>query len=192
MQLERLSVDTLFHDPRNARAHDEDNLVAIAKSLERFGQQKPIVVSTDNVVIAGNGTLAAAKRLGWTHIEAVRSVLQGDDATAFGIADNRTAELARWDYQVLAESLKKLEATGYDLATTGWSFEEFQNLAGAQWTPPEVMAELDSFIPNDAKANGGQHTVSFTPEQWKRLTAAIELEDPAKLAEAITRLAESQ
>jgi ParB-like chromosome segregation protein Spo0J len=51
--------------PRNARRHDERNLKAVADSLATYGQQKPIVVANDGVVVAGNGTLQAALRLGW-------------------------------------------------------------------------------------------------------------------------------
>ena len=50
-------------DPANARAHSERNLQAIADSLDRFGQQKPIVITPDGTVVAGNGTLEAARSL---------------------------------------------------------------------------------------------------------------------------------
>lgn len=63
MDIERVPIATLHHDPANVRRHPEKNLDAIKASLARFGQQKPIVVSSDNVVVAGNGTLAA-ERLG--------------------------------------------------------------------------------------------------------------------------------
>ena len=60
MQVQPMPVNELVNDPNNARTHDERNLDAIRASLERFGQQKPIVINADNTVVAGNGTLAAA------------------------------------------------------------------------------------------------------------------------------------
>jgi len=93
-------VADLVLDPNNARAHDERNLEAIATSLARFGQQKPIVVAPDGTVLAGNGTLAAAKHLGWSEIAAITTDLKGADARGYAIADNRTAELAEWDMVV--------------------------------------------------------------------------------------------
>ena len=63
-----LSVSDLTPDAENARLHDDRNLEAIKSSLERFGQQKPIVVDSTMSVVAGNGTLEAAKMLGWTKI----------------------------------------------------------------------------------------------------------------------------
>lgn len=96
-------------DPANARRHPERNLDAIKSSLARWGQRAPIVVQREGMVVrAGNGRVVAAKALGWTHIAALVVDESSVDATAFAIADNRTAELAEWDDQVLADTLKSL------------------------------------------------------------------------------------
>jgi ParB-like chromosome segregation protein Spo0J len=105
MNIEMVAIESLKPDPNNARKHGRRNVEAIASSLRRFGQQKPIVVDSLGVVRAGNGQLAAAKMLGWTHIRIVRSDMPPTELTAFAIADNRTAELAKWDLDVLADVL---------------------------------------------------------------------------------------
>ena len=105
MDIEHLPLADLSLDPANARRHGERNLEQIKASLRRFGQQKPIVVDATNVVRAGNGTLAAARALGWATIAAVRSDLAGVEMTAYAITDNRSAELAEWDAEVLAAAL---------------------------------------------------------------------------------------
>ncbi|HEX4124251.1 MAG TPA: ParB N-terminal domain-containing protein [Tepidisphaeraceae bacterium] len=105
MTIETLPIDQVHADPANARRHPQRNLDAIMNSLARFGQQKPIVIDERNICRAGNGTLAAAKALGWKTINIVRTQLAGTEATAFGIADNRTAELAEWDTDVLKQFL---------------------------------------------------------------------------------------
>ena len=120
MNTEIVSISTLVFDPANARKHDEKNLEAIKGSLARFKQQKPIVVSKDNVVIAGNGTLAAAKALGWTEIEIKRSHLTGAEATAYALADNRSAELAAWDEDILGKTLQALREDGFPIADIGF------------------------------------------------------------------------
>ena len=94
METQSVEINTLLLDPANVRSHDEKNLNAIKASLNRFGQQKPIVVDRLGTVIAGNGTLVAAKSLGWSSINIVKTELSGPDAVAYAIADNRTAELA--------------------------------------------------------------------------------------------------
>jgi len=101
-------ISSLRPDPRNARKHGKANMTAIEDSLKKFGQQKPIVVSADGTILAGNGTVEAAKKIGWTHVAAVRSNLSGSDATGFAIADNRTAELAEWDKVELATLLSEM------------------------------------------------------------------------------------
>lgn len=109
MKTETVPIESISPDPANARSHGERNLEAIRDSLRAFGQQKPIVVDARGIVIAGNGTLEAAKRLGWTEIAIVRTELDPGQATAFGIADNRTGELAEWNDEVLRSLLDTMD-----------------------------------------------------------------------------------
>lgn len=129
MILETVGVGSISFDPANTRKHSRKNLDAIKASLRRFGQQKPIVVDAKGIVLAGNGTLAAAKELGWSEIKIVRTGLAGVDATAFGIADNRSAELAEWD-EKLAEVLDALKAEDFPLADIGFDEADLAELAG--------------------------------------------------------------
>jgi len=112
-----VSIEELTADPQNARTHDEPNIAATAASLGEFGQLKPIVVNRRNSqVVAGNGTLAAARGLGWKHLAVVW--VEQDEAAqrGFSLADNRTAELAGWDLDILAVQIAELEAGTPDLA----------------------------------------------------------------------------
>lgn len=135
-RLQRVPIDSVKQDPRNARKHSKRNLTAIRASLRRYGQQKPIVVGTDDVIIAGNGQHAAAVDLGWKHIYIVRSRLLGKEATAYALADNRTGELATWHDDVLAELVAELGDT--DLLDDQWSDNELSRLLGT------VEAEEDA------------------------------------------------
>lgn len=127
-------IGSLHRDPANARKHGERNLASIKASLGRFGQQRPILIDSKQVIRAGNGTHEAATELGWSHIAAVRSDLQGSEATAYAIADNRTAELAEWDDTALAETLRALQSEEFDLAAVGYDDGEvdamIEQLAG--------------------------------------------------------------
>jgi len=122
MKLETLKVRELTQDPNNARKHDENNLQAIQGSLTAFGQRKPIVIDKDGVIVAGNGTVQAAERLGWDTIQAVRVPADwtDDQVKAFALADNRTAELASWDTDVLNLQLRELGDAGVDVAEFGF------------------------------------------------------------------------
>ena len=126
MKIERLALAKLRHDDQNARTHDQANLKAIAGSLEQFGQRKPIVITQDNKVVAGNGTLTAAKLIGWTEIDCVRvpADWSADQIKAYALADNRTAELAQWDEQVMAAQLLDLQEAGFDIEAIGFELIE--------------------------------------------------------------------
>ena len=133
MQSELVPIASLSLDPANVRKHPEKNIQSIIASLKRFGQQKPIVVDANGIVRAGNGTLMAAKQLGYTEIAIVRSPLKGSEATAYAIADNRTAELAEWDEGSLAEQLAALQIEDEELAlATGFDEADIDALAATE------------------------------------------------------------
>lgn len=132
---ERVNIDSLKFDPRNARKHDDRNIKAIMDSLSKFGQQKAIVVGDGGVVIAGNGTLEAAKRLGWDTIDVRRSGLKADEATAYAIADNRSAELAEWDDPVLGDILGELKESGWELDDLGFNDEDLKDILKQESVP---------------------------------------------------------
>jgi len=121
MNVDVVLIDDLELDPNNARRHSKKNLDAIAGSLERFGQRKPIVVWR-NRVVAGNGTLVAARSLGWRAISVARCPDDWDElqVKAFALADNRSAELAEWDEQVLNAQLQELELAEFDVEAIGF------------------------------------------------------------------------
>ena len=153
--LEGLAVDiaTLSLDPANARRHNARNLDKIKSSLVEFGQRKPIVVrASTRTVEAGNGTLEVARALGWSKIAAV--VVDDDalTATRYALADNRTAELADWNQDVLAETLSALSSEGVDLDELGWSERDLRDVFELT-TPLEddgdgALADAESFAVN--------------------------------------------
>ena len=155
LAVETVPTDSISQDPANARAHPERNLETIKASLRRFGQQKPIVVDGDGIVRAGNGTLMAARALGWDSIAIVRTPLTGSEATAYAIADNRTAELAEWDGTALAEQLRSLQSEDFDLGAVGYTDDEvaalIDGLAGGL-VPDFGPASLDDQGKLDEKA----------------------------------------
>jgi ParB-like chromosome segregation protein Spo0J len=123
LRIETVNIDSLTPDPANARKHDERNISAIADSLRLFGQRKPITVTPDSIVITGNGTVRAAKSLGWTEIVIARTPVgwTHEQIRAWAIADNQTAMLAEWDDKILADQLLELDANGWKLEEIGFA-----------------------------------------------------------------------
>jgi len=142
MKTEQRKVSDLSNDPANARKHNDKNIDAIIASLRRFGQQKPIVIDRNNIVRAGNGTLEAARRLQWESIDCVVTSLNGSDAVAYAIADNRTAELAEWDEDTLAAQLNGLLTESEELAlSAGFTPEEIEAMVALAEDEPEISED---------------------------------------------------
>lgn len=137
-------ISSLFEDPKNARKHGQADLAVIAESLNEHGQQKPIIATREGKVIAGNGTLAAARDvLGWTQI-AVVTYADEDKAkqAAFAIVDNRSAELSTWDFEELSRIIGEIpdELT----STLGFSDKELQAIGSLSIdeAPPSVTQQV--------------------------------------------------
>jgi len=144
LEIETRPISYLRPDPNNARKHDAKNIDAIAKSLARFGQRKPIVIIGDGTIVAGNGTVEAAKQLGWTEIVCARAPWKwtAEEVKAYALADNRTAELAEWDSTLLAEQLLELDAEGWDVSELGFeALEPPINPDGEDESPLEFKDE---------------------------------------------------
>jgi DNA modification methylase len=100
------------------------------------------VVTGANVIVAGNGTVEAAKDLGWSEILIVRTPIEWtpEQVKAYALADNRTAELAEWDEKVLAEQLLELDSVGWDLKELG--FETLEPPDNVEITQEDEIPDL--------------------------------------------------
>src|SRR6476661_11292035 len=109
MRIETLAVEALRPYERNARTHSNKQVRQIARSIERFGFCNPVLIDDQGQIIAGHGRVAAAKLLGIEHVPTVKLAhLSEVDKRAYILADNRLAEKAGWDREVLALELGEL------------------------------------------------------------------------------------
>jgi hypothetical protein len=165
-------IDIMVHDPRNARVHGPRNMEAIKQSLQQYGQVKPIVVRrSDNVVMAGNGTLQAARELGWTEIAATYVDMNSVEAAGFGLADNRTAELAKWDFEIVALLDKELQEAGH--LNIGWSDDELSILRAASWETEAIEDIVFGSGGESLEEESQPLLVSFTPDQHAVVSQAM-------------------
>lgn len=116
--------------PGNPRRGDTD---AVARSLERFGQRKPVTYRpSDGIITAGNHTRAGAEQLGWTHVAAVAIEEPDADAKAWALADNRTSDLATNDDADLAAMLEEIRAADAELlAAASYTTDDVDELLAA-------------------------------------------------------------
>jgi ParB-like chromosome segregation protein Spo0J len=127
IQIQYRSVGDLALDPRNPRQHSQRQVNRIADSIREFGFVMPVVIDDNSQVVIGHGRVLAAKKLGMPRIPVVeiRHLSKGQ-LKALRIADNRLAQHAHWDEQLLGESfleLKELDIE-FDLSITGFSLPE--------------------------------------------------------------------
>ncbi len=130
LQIAYIALERMRPSPNNARTHSKKQIKQIARSIERFGFVNPVLITDDLEIIAGHGRLEAAKLLGLRQIPTVRlSSLSPAERRAYMIADNRLAELAGWDRELLATELKGLlELEFDDIELTGFSLPEIDLL----------------------------------------------------------------
>lgn len=109
MDIVQKRVDEIFPYEKNPRKND-DAVEAVANSIREFGWKQPIVVDRDGVIIVGHTRYKAAKMLGLETVPVlVASDLTDEQAKAYRIVDNKTNEIAEWDFQLLSEELEGLD-----------------------------------------------------------------------------------
>ena len=129
LQIEHWPLDRLTPYARNARMHSDEQVARIAGSIAEFGFVNPILVGADDVIIAGHGRLLAARKVGLAEVPViVLGHLSETQRRALVIADNRIAENASWDEDMLRLELEELRAEDFDLDITGFDLDEIDRL----------------------------------------------------------------
>ncbi len=131
LQVEYRDTGALVPFVRNPRLHPDWQIAQIAASIMEFGFVNPILVGADGVLIAGHGRLLAAQRLGMPQVPVIElGHLSEVQRRALVVADNRIAENAAWDEELLRSILEELREEGYDLDVVGFSDDELAELLG--------------------------------------------------------------
>ncbi|MDO8431085.1 MAG: ParB N-terminal domain-containing protein [Candidatus Binatus sp.] len=119
-----LPIAQLELNPRNPRFHSPRQIRQIARSIEAFGFNVPVLIDSKREVIAGHGRVLACKLLGRTEVPTISlQHLSEAQAKAFMIADNRLTENSVWDDRLLAEQLKELSVLDLDFSLEATGFE---------------------------------------------------------------------
>src|SRR6266487_5476949 len=139
MKIDYTLVRELRPYPNNARTHSKGQIRQISNSIKKFGFCNPVLVDDAKQIIAGHGRVEAAKLLGIDAVPTVRlSHLSEADKRAYVLADNKLAEKAGWDRELLAIELQGLIELDVDIELTGFE-----------------MAEVDNILDDAREANGG-------------------------------------
>ena len=145
-------IEDLRPNPHNARTHNKKQLRAIAASIKKLGFNNPILVDRDDMIIAGHGRCEAAKILNLKEVPVIQlDHLSPDEIRAYVLADNKLAELAGWDEEILAIELQHLVEVNFDVDITGFEAPEVDLLIETQLTGPgESHADVIPEVQTDA------------------------------------------
>ncbi len=170
---QRIGLDALVEDPKNARVHGERNRKMIAASLKSHGAARSIVLDENNQIIAGHGVVAGARDVGITTVRVVES--DGDEIIAvrragltqaqkidLALADNRAQELSEWDPDML-EAISRSQDIGH-------LFTMDEMLALSAIDP--VIPEPEQHEPRSRQEHPRQ--ITFSSDQWTIIRGAIE------------------
>ena len=140
LQITYQPVNDLKNNPRNARTHTKHQIRQIADSIDAFGFTNPVLLDHDNMIVAGHGRVAGAKKLGMSLVPTIRlEDLSPDQIRAYVIADNRLAEKAGWDKSILSIELQHLMTieSELDVTITGFEIPEIDLLLAKENDKPD-------------------------------------------------------
>jgi hypothetical protein len=166
-KLERWPIDRLVPYEKNARTHSAEQVAQIAASIQEFGFTNPILVASDDGILAGHGRLAAAKDLGLSEVPVVvLDHLTPTQRRAYVLADNKLALNAGWDEELLKSELLDLGELDFDLTLLGWGNDlpEFASAPDYSILDDEDVADqLDEMAAGVKKAI----QIEFEPEHYE-------------------------
>jgi len=119
--------------PGNPRVHSRAQIRQIARSIEEFGFNNPVLIDAEGPIVAGRGRVEAAKLLGLAKIPTIRlDHMSQAQLRAFVLADNRLAERSSWDKELLAKEFERLtgQCVEFDITTTGFGTGAIDLLLG--------------------------------------------------------------
>lgn len=153
-------VDKLIPYARNPRTHSDAQVAQIAASIAEFGFLNPILVDTKAGIITGHGRLLAARKLGLTEVPViVLDHLSEAQKRAYVIADNKLAENAGWDDEMLRVEIEALQDESFDVSLLGFEDEELARLLAAQ-------DAVEGLTDEDAVPELPENPASRTGDLW--------------------------
>ncbi|MDD7909959.1 site-specific DNA-methyltransferase [Pseudovibrio exalbescens] len=160
LNVQQIELEQLVPYARNARTHSDSQVAQIAGSIAEFGFVNPVLVGGDNIIIAGHGRVMAAKKLGLQTVPTIKlDHLTENQRRALVIADNKIAENAGWDEELLRLELQNLADEDFDLDLLGFDDVELDDLLAS--LDDDEAAALDENIPEVQ-----ENPVSRTGDIW--------------------------
>ena len=148
-----MPIDQLKPHPKNSNKHSDWQIKKIADSIKEFGFTQPVLISKDNVILAGHARCLGAKQAGLKEVPCRRfDHFTDEQARAYIIADNQLARLAEWDHKILASEIVELDKLEVDINVLGFDDKEMARIRDlvpdAGWDIEPVDNSKDDEIPD--------------------------------------------
>ena len=173
LEITNMKISEIHPYEKNPRFNDAA-VDAVAKSIQEFGWRSPIVVDKDMVIVCGHTRLKAAIKLGLTEVPVhIAADLTPEQIQAYRIADNKTGEIAEWNYDLLPVEIRELQSADFDLSRLGFDSDELDRLLNGDGdktvtdgeTEPDAVPEIPEAA--DSRAGTlyrlGDHVLNIMP-----------------------------
>jgi len=168
LQIEYIDQSELHLNDENVNIHSTKSIEKIAKSIEAFGFKNPIIIDQNNIVIAGNGRLEAARSLMIDKIPCIRADdLTPEQLKAFAIADNRVADESFFDKDLLDQVIIDLKSEDFDIGVLGFDDDEILDI--------ENIEDVELDLPSGDKTPITNMTFTVSSEQHDIVTKSLSL-----------------
>ena len=161
--VEYVDINLIKPFEKNPRTHSKDQIQQIVISMMKFGWVNPILVDENYEIIAGHGRLLAGQELGYEKVPVLQlKHLTKDERLALLIADNKIADNAGWDDELLQQAMEELHKDNFDLEALGFSNKELEKIKES-FESEKQAAEIEDVVPDVEP----EQTVSKVGDLWQ-------------------------
>lgn len=179
MKIEEIDINEIKPYKNNPREIPVEAVERVQDSIKQFGNNQPIVIDQDNVIVVGHTRWKALKNLGKNKAFVIKKEFNKSDSIAYRIMDNRSGENAKWEKALLKQELQVLKDLDFNLDLTGLTFDEIDN-----YMDNETVFQA----PNDIIADIGTESIEAPESTVKMMQLYFDTESDKKFRTMIKEL----
>lgn len=177
MKIEEIDIEQIKPYKNNPREIPIEAVDSVKKSIQEFGNNQPIVIDQNNVIVVGHTRWRALKNLGKKKAYVIKKDFNNSESIAYRIMDNRSGETAKWEKNLLKQEIETLQENDFNLDLTGLNFDEIEKYLETEpvFNPPNNM--IADFNTDEIKAPTSavkMVQLYFTTEQALQFRKMIE------------------
>ena len=176
MKIEEVDINTIKPYKNNPREIPIEAVEKVKQSIREFGNNQPIVVDKDNVIVVGHTRWRALKNLGKTKAFIVKKDFNKSEAIAYRIMDNRSGENSKWDKSLLKQEIDTLKDTDFNLDMTGFTFDELDKIMENNpifKAPNDMIADINTDSIQAPNSSVKMMQLFFTTETEKKFREMV-------------------